>query len=75
MDRLSKRLKELQEKAQPDDPKPILTFDKDDQDTLDFVTAAANMRATAFHIDCQSKFDTKRNISLDIHIYGCSDFM
>lgn len=40
--------------------KPILVFDKDDVDTLDFVTACANLRATVFGIDPKSKFDTKR---------------
>lgn len=60
LDRLSKRLKELQENASPEDPTPILTFDKDDVDTLDFVTAAANLRGEIFHIDKKSKFDTKR---------------
>lgn len=59
LDRLSKRLKELQENASPEDPAPILTFDKDDVDTLDFVTAAANLRATVFRIKNKSKFDTK----------------
>lgn len=39
---------------------PVLDFDKDDVDTLDFVTATANLRATIFGIDPKSKFDTKR---------------
>lgn len=60
LNRLSKRLMELQENASSSDPAPILTFDKDDVDTLDFVTATANLRATIFHIDNKSKFDTKR---------------
>ncbi|PYH42329.1 E1 ubiquitin-activating protein ubaB [Aspergillus saccharolyticus JOP 1030-1] len=59
LDRLSKRLKPLQEAAN-DDTKPILVFDKDDVDTLDFVTATANLRATIFKIDPKSKFDTKQ---------------
>ncbi|PLB47534.1 putative ubiquitin-like activating enzyme [Aspergillus steynii IBT 23096] len=59
LDRLSKRLKELQESSQGD-TKPILVFDKDDVDTLDFVTASANLRATIFGIDPKSKFDTKQ---------------
>lgn len=62
MDRLSKRLKELQAKKSSDDPEPILTFDKDDEDTLDFVTATANLRADSFHIGRTSKFDTKRKL-------------
>ncbi|KAI2789417.1 Ubiquitin-activating enzyme E1-like [Penicillium oxalicum] len=58
--RLSKRFKELQDKAAPEDPEPILTFDKDDEDTLDFVAATANLRAEAFHMGSTSKFDTKQ---------------
>lgn len=60
MGRLSERLIELQTKALPGDKKPILSFDKDDEDTLDFVTAAANLRSAAFHIELKSKFDTKQ---------------
>ncbi|KAF7717557.1 Uncharacterized protein PECH_006596 [Penicillium ucsense] len=58
--RLSKRYKEIQDRASPEDPEPILTFDKDDEDTLDFVTATANLRAEAFHMSLTSKFDTKQ---------------
>lgn len=61
MERLSKRLKTLQETTK-DGLKPILIFDKDDVDTLDFVTASANLRATIFGIDPKSKFDTKRKL-------------
>jgi len=59
LDRLSKRLKTLQESAE-DNSQAILTFDKDDVDTLDFVTASANLRAESFEIEPKSKFDTKR---------------
>ncbi|PYH96601.1 ubiquitin-like activating enzyme [Aspergillus ellipticus CBS 707.79] len=59
LDHLSKRLKTLQDTAKSD-VKPILVFDKDDVDTLDFVTATANMRAHIFKIDPKSKFDTKQ---------------
>ena len=59
LDRLSKRLKTLLD-ATKSDVKPILVFDKDDVDTLDFVTASANLRATIFGIEPKSKFDTKR---------------
>ncbi|KAL2849563.1 hypothetical protein BJY01DRAFT_210523 [Aspergillus pseudoustus] len=59
LDRLSKRLKILQDS--PDgNSSPILTFDKDDVDTLDFVTASANLRATIFDIERKTKFDTKQ---------------
>ena len=41
-------------------PEPIIEFDKDDEDTLDFVTAAANLWSAAFSIEPKSKFDTKQ---------------
>ncbi|KAL3479312.1 hypothetical protein BJX99DRAFT_222364 [Aspergillus californicus] len=58
LDRLSKRSKPLQD---PDDAssRPIIEFDKDDVDTLDFVTASANLRAEIFGIDRTSQFNTK----------------
>lgn len=36
-----------------------LSFDKDDDDTLDFVVAAANLRASAFDIESQTRFQVK----------------
>ncbi|KAJ5178550.1 Molybdenum cofactor biosynthesis MoeB [Penicillium coprophilum] len=60
LNRLTHRLKQLQEKHLPDQEPPILTFDKDDVDTLDFVTAAANLRAANFHLELKSKFDVKQ---------------
>jgi ubiquitin-like 1-activating enzyme E1 B len=39
---------------------PIITFDKDDDDTLDFVTASANLRSIVFGIETRSKFDIKQ---------------
>jgi ubiquitin-like 1-activating enzyme E1 B len=42
------------------DTDPILTFDKDDTDTLDFVAASANLRSNIFGIEAKSKFDIKR---------------
>jgi len=59
--RLSKRLQDEQAAALKDgSPKPTITFDKDDEDTLDFVTASANLRSTIFHIETRSKFDIKQ---------------
>jgi len=46
----------------------VLTFDKDDEDTLDFVAATANMRAIIFGIEPRSKFDIKRG-----YLQSCSD--
>ena len=57
--RLSQRLKALQANTTSDQPSPILTFDKDDEDTLDFVAATANLRAAIFHIELNSKFEIK----------------
>jgi ubiquitin-like 1-activating enzyme E1 B len=34
-------------------------WDKDDEDALEFVTSATNLRSYNFHIPLQSKFDTK----------------
>jgi ubiquitin-like 1-activating enzyme E1 B len=59
LDRLSKQLKTKQN-VEKGDVKPVLHFDKDDADALDFVTASANLRATLFGIEPKSKFDTKR---------------
>ena len=39
---------------------PIITFDKDDEDTLDFVTASANLRSIVFGIETKSRFDIKQ---------------
>lgn len=38
----------------------MLAFDKDDEDTLDFVAATANLRSFIFGIETKSKFDIKR---------------
>lgn len=37
-----------------------ISFDKDDEDTLDFVVSAAQLRAYIFHIATKSKFDYKQ---------------
>ena len=36
-----------------------ISFDKDDDDTLDFVTASANLRATAYGIFTKSRWEVK----------------
>lgn len=58
LDRLSQRIRTLQ--LEDGKSQAILNFDKDDVDTLDFVTAGANLRANIFEIELKSKFDTKR---------------
>ncbi|KLT45229.1 putative ubiquitin activating enzyme E1 [Cutaneotrichosporon oleaginosum] len=40
-------------------PEVVLAFDKDDEDTLDFVTAVANLRATAYGIPTRTRFQIK----------------
>ncbi|GAB1522899.1 E1 ubiquitin-activating protein uba2 [Rhizoctonia solani] len=37
----------------------IITFDKDDDDTLDFVTAGANLRAYAYGIEQKTRWEVK----------------
>lgn len=39
---------------------PTIIFDKDDDDTLDFVTASANLRSIVFGIETKSRFDIKQ---------------
>ena len=38
----------------------VLAFDKDDDDIMSFVTAAANLRSTVFGIEAKSKFEAKQ---------------
>ncbi|WVQ81104.1 hypothetical protein IAT38_003226 [Cryptococcus sp. DSM 104549] len=40
-------------------PDVLLSFDKDDDDTLDFVLATANLRATAYGIANKTRFEVK----------------
>lgn len=61
--RLSNRLEEIRAKPEVGNAAPILTFDKDDVDTLDFVAASANLRSHIFGIETRSKFDIKRRHS------------
>ena len=60
LSRLSKSFAALQTTPQDGVPVPVLSFNKDDEDTLDFVAAAANLRSFIFHIAPKSKFDTKQ---------------
>ncbi|KAK6495467.1 E1 ubiquitin-activating protein uba2 [Arthrobotrys musiformis] len=56
LDRLSQRILDLRNAGND----TLLSFDKDDEDTLDFVAASANLRSQIFGIDRQSKFDIKQ---------------
>ncbi|KAK4995081.1 E1 ubiquitin-activating protein uba2 [Elasticomyces elasticus] len=60
LETLSTRLNELKAAATDTDTPPILTFDKDDKDTLDFVASAANLRSHIFSIPTRSEFDIKQ---------------
>lgn len=58
---LTARLQEAQSKAsEANGVPPVLSFDKDDEDTLDFVAASANLRSIIFGIEPRSKFDIKQ---------------
>ncbi|KIW21474.1 hypothetical protein PV08_02054 [Exophiala spinifera] len=59
--RLSSRQAEEQTKAAKEGgPPPLISFDKDDDDTMDFVAAAGNLRSIIFGIEPKSKFDIKQ---------------
>lgn len=67
LDRLSTRFKEELETAtkaaqstNSSATHPAITFDKDDADTLDFVTSTSNIRSHIFSIPLQSKFTVKQ---------------
>lgn len=61
--RLSARMQQSQTDGAVDKGQAALTFDKDDDDTLDFVAASANLRSTIFGIETRSKFDIKRRLT------------
>lgn len=58
--RLASRMQGLKASTKAGDAPPIMSFDKDDEDTLDFVAASANLRSLIFGIELKSKFDIKR---------------
>jgi ubiquitin-like 1-activating enzyme E1 B len=59
--RLSSRMLDLQRATNGSGTAPpVITFDKDDEDTLDFVTASANLRSIIFGIETKSRFDIKQ---------------
>lgn len=60
LERLSKRMLELNKAYDGSGPAPMIEFDKDDDDTLDFVASSANIRSTVFEIDRKSRFDMKQ---------------
>lgn len=60
LDRLSKRMADLKKSHDGSGPAPMIEFDKDDEDTLDFVAASANIRSAIFDIERKSRFDIKQ---------------
>lgn len=58
--RLSEKMQRMKAVTTEGGAAPIITFDKDDEDTLDFVTASANLRSVIFGIEPKSKFDVKQ---------------
>ncbi|KAH8684658.1 hypothetical protein BGZ60DRAFT_427015 [Tricladium varicosporioides] len=60
LERLSKRMTDMKSITNGNSSEPIITFDKDDEDTLDFVTASANLRSIVFGIETKSRFDIKQ---------------
>ncbi|KAG0225393.1 E1 ubiquitin-activating protein uba2 [Mortierella sp. GBA43] len=55
LEKLTARLKEMR----ATDPEASIQFDKDDAETLDFVTATANLRAHVYGIEQKSRFQVK----------------
>ncbi|KAI0203149.1 ThiF family protein [Astrocystis sublimbata] len=58
--RLSKRILDLKKQYGDHSPQATISFDKDDDDTLDFVAASANIRSFVFGIEPKSRFDIKQ---------------
>lgn len=52
-------MQEMMAKKKDGDAEPFIEFDKDDEDTLDFVASSANIRAIIFGIETKSRFDIK----------------
>ena len=61
---LSDRLDEQRANAVDGNSTPVLSFDKDDKDTLDFVASAANLRSLIFSIERKSEFEIKRKLRI-----------
>jgi ubiquitin-like 1-activating enzyme E1 B len=54
-----RRLSEKLVKEKANNPNASLSFDKDDPDALDFVTATSNLRSIIFGIEVKSQFKVK----------------
>lgn len=60
LSRLSKRILDLKKQYGDNSAQAMISFDKDDEDTLDFVAASANIRSHVFGIERKSRFDIKQ---------------
>ena len=74
LQRLSNRMEETRANVDTGNAPAILTFDKDDVDTLDFVAASANLRSHIFGIETRSKFDIKRKYPIFLHRQRLREF-
>lgn len=52
-----------------------ISFDKDDDDTLDFVTAASNLRSAAYYIERRTRWEVKGTISTSYMVYALLTYM
>jgi len=69
--RLSDRLEELRANVDVGNATPILSFDKDDKDVLDFVASSANLRSIIFGISTKSEFEIKRKYNTNMRHASC----
>lgn len=60
LSRLSQRMLDLKAQHGDNSTQAMISFDKDDDDTLDFVAASANIRSHVFGIEQKSRFDIKQ---------------
>ena len=53
------KLRQKLEGSSAEDENPILVWDKDDEEAMNFVTSASNLRCLIFSISVKTKFETK----------------
>jgi ubiquitin-like 1-activating enzyme E1 B len=66
-DQLTRSCKHLSARAIAQ-PNVVLAFDKDDDDTLDFVVATSNLRAIAYGIPKKTRFEVKGELTKSDHV-------
>jgi hypothetical protein len=47
-----------------------ISFDKDDDDTLDFVTASSNLRSMAYGIEEKTRWEVKGQLNMSRCLFG-----